>query len=273
MAEIVANGVRLHVQRLTRRHQPNQLEHPVVFIHGLGIDNMSSFYYTLANPVAKAGAEVLLYDLRGYGLSERPPTGYRVDDSVADLAGLLDVLGIDGPVHLVGNSYGGTVALGFTVRYPEQVASMVLIEARAPLPGWAEQWTATIKRTGSRLAGDELERWKAQSRKNARIAAIWTDLIHHTTYVNDLLATEPLTERQLQMIRCPVRAVYGKQSDILHHAHLLGSLLPRCALTVLPDVDHWMLPQAPREVRAIVLDWFTAQTMATQTMATQAGLQ
>jgi len=264
MAEIVANSVRFHVQRLTRRHQPSQLEHPVVFIHGLGIDNMSSFYYTLANPVANAGADVILYDLRGYGLSERPPTGYRVDDSVADLAGLLDALGVGGPVHLVGNSYGGTIALGFAVRYPERVASMVLIEARAPLAGWAEQWTATIRKIGSDLAGDELGRWMAQSRKNARVAALWKDLIHHTTFVNDLLATEPLTESQLRMITRPVRAVYGKQSDILHHAHVLDSLLPRCALTVLPDVDHWMLPQAPRELRAIVLDWFTAQTMVTQ---------
>jgi pimeloyl-ACP methyl ester carboxylesterase len=67
MAEIVARGVRLHVQLLTARDTTHRLAHPVVFIHGLGMDNLSSFYYTLANPVAYLGATVILYDLRGHG--------------------------------------------------------------------------------------------------------------------------------------------------------------------------------------------------------------
>ncbi len=264
MAEIIARGVRFHVQRLAPRHRPHRLEHPVVFIHGLGLDNLSSFYYTLANPVAHAGATVILYDLRAHGLSERPRTGYRVADSVADLAAILDALGVDGPVHLVGNSYGGTVALGFAVAYPERVASMVLIEAHVPIPGWAAQMAATIRKVGSDLTEGELGRWMAQSRKHAGLAALGKDLIHHTTFVADLLATETLAERQLRMFTRPVRAVYGEQSDVLHHAHVLDSLLPRCALTVLPDVDHSVLSQATRVLRAIVLDWFTAETMAMQ---------
>jgi pimeloyl-ACP methyl ester carboxylesterase len=264
MAEITANGVRFHVQRLTRRDRPNQLEHPVVFIHGLILDNLSSFYCTLANPVAHAGADVILYDQRGHGLSDRPRTGYRLSDSVADLAGLLAALGVDGPVHLVGNSYGGTVALGFAVEYPERVASMVLIEARAPLAGWADDMTTTIMKMGSDLAEAELFRWVAQSRKHAGPAALGKDLIHRTTFINDLLTTEPLTENQLRMCTSPVRAVYGRQSDILDHAHVLDDLLPQCALTVVPDVDHLVLAQATRVVRAIVLDWFTAETMAVQ---------
>jgi pimeloyl-ACP methyl ester carboxylesterase len=264
MAEIVANGVRLHVQRLTRPDRPSQVEHPVVFIHGLGMDNMSSFYYTLANPVANTGAEVILYDLRGYGLSERPRAGYGVGDSIADLAGLLDVLGVDGPVHLVGNSYGATVALGFAVEYPERVASMVLIEARVPIEGWVEQWTAGIRKVGADLAEAELSQSMPKSRKHAGLTALWKDLVYHTTFVNDLLATKPLTERQLRLFSRPVRAVYGKHSDILHYAYLLDDLLPQCELTILPDLDHFVLARNPRVVRDIVLDWFTAHTMATR---------
>jgi pimeloyl-ACP methyl ester carboxylesterase len=266
MAEIVARGVRFHVQQLAPRDRPKRLEQPVVLIHGLGVDNLSSFYYTLANPVAHIGAQVILYDLRGHGLSERPRTGYRVSDSVADLAAILDILGVDGPVHLLGNSYGGTVALGFAVAYPERVASMVLIEAHVPVPGWAEQMVTTIRKIGSDLAEyeDELDQWMAQSRKHAGLATLGKDLIHHTTFMADLQATEPLAERQLRMFAAPVRAVYGKQSDVLHHAYVLDGLLPRCALTVLPDVDHSVLPKATRMLRTIVLDWFTAQTMATQ---------
>ncbi|MGA9310858.1 MAG: alpha/beta fold hydrolase, partial [Pseudonocardiaceae bacterium] len=113
MAEITAGGIRFHVQRLAARDRTPRLGPPVVFIHGLCLDNLSSFYYTLANPVAHAGADVIMYDQRGHGLSERPRTGYRISDSVADLAAIRDALGGEDPVHIVGHSDGGAIALSY----------------------------------------------------------------------------------------------------------------------------------------------------------------
>jgi pimeloyl-ACP methyl ester carboxylesterase len=260
MADITARGVRFHVQRLAPAHRTSQPEHPVVFIHGLFVDNLSSFYYSLANPVARAGAAVILYDLRGHGLSERPGTNYGVEDSIADLAAVLEALGVDGPVHLVGNSYGGTVALGFAVAHPERVASMVLIEAHVPVPGWTEQMSATITSIGSNVAAGEFDRWIAAHRKDARLAALVRDMITRTSVVADVLATEPLEENALRALTCPVRAVYGEHSDVLHHARVLEDLLSRFTLTVLPGVDHWVLPKATRALRDIVVEWFTTQS-------------
>lgn len=261
MADVIARGVRFHVQRLAGRDRRHRLAHPVVFIHGLGMDNLSSFYYTLANPLAHAGADVILYDLRGHGLSERPRTGYRVSDSVADLAAVLDALGIEGPVHLVGNSYGGTVALGLAVTDIQRVASLMLIEAHVPIPGWAEQMATTIENIGSDLSAGELGRWMAQSRKHARLAELGKDLIHHTTFVSDLRATEPLTREQLKILTRPVRAVYGAQSDVISHARVLAGTLPRYVLTVLPGVDHSVLSKTTRMVRTIVQDWFAKESL------------
>ncbi|MFO0759254.1 MAG: alpha/beta fold hydrolase [Byssovorax sp.] len=88
MADITARGLRFHVQRLGA---PQEGAPVVVFLHGLVMDNLSSFYFTLANPAAQLG-EVVLYDLRGHGKSARPAAGYGLDEMVADLDALLRAL-------------------------------------------------------------------------------------------------------------------------------------------------------------------------------------
>lgn len=257
MAEILARGVRFHVQRLTPHQSPRHPEHPVVFIHGLGMDNLSSFYYTLANPVAHAGADVILYDLRGHGLSERPPTGYQVQDSIADLTALLDTLAITGPVHLVGNSYGGIVALGFALTHPHRVASMVLIEAHFSVAGWAEQITAEKSTIDTALAENPLRGWLDQlGRKVTRLMDMAEDLLNHTTFLTDLKTTQPIPMNRLRTLTCPVRAIYGEHSDVIDYAHELDTYLPHCMLTVLAGCGHSVLMDATPALREIILDWF-----------------
>jgi pimeloyl-ACP methyl ester carboxylesterase len=261
MAEVTAGGVRFHVQRLAGRSPTGARPvHPVVFIHGLGMDNLSSFYFTLANPLANAGAEVILYDLRGHGMSERPCTGYQVSDSVADLAALLDALGVEGPVHLVGNSYGGTVALGFAIAHPGRVASMVLVEAHFSVAGWAEQIIAERDRIES---GNELRDWLDQlGRKVNRLTDMADDLLKRTTFLADLSAVRPIPMSRLSTLHCPVRAVYGEHSDVVDYARQLNDHLPHCVLTVLPGFGHSVLMDATPALREIVLDWFASQTHA-----------
>ena len=110
MAETTANGLCFHYQSLGAGRGDERL---VVFLHGLVMDNLSSWYFTVANPVATR-TEVLLYDLRGHGKTERPKTGYAVSDHVDDLTALLDALELsDRPLELVGNSFGGILAMAF----------------------------------------------------------------------------------------------------------------------------------------------------------------
>jgi pimeloyl-ACP methyl ester carboxylesterase len=265
MAEVLANGVRFHVQRISpHRGADARPTQPVVFIHGLGMDNMSSFYYTLANPLAHAGAEAILYDLRGHGLSERPRTGYRVDDSVDDLAALLDALGVEGPVHLVGNSYGGTVAIGLAVANADRVASMVLIEAHFTVAGWAEKMEATLCRIGADLAAENKKQWMEKyGRKLSRMAELADDLINGTTFITDLLTVNPIDPSRLQKLTFPVRAIYGECSDVVDYGHQFKEFVPSCELTLLPGFDHSILIDAPAQLREIALDWFATQASVT----------
>jgi pimeloyl-ACP methyl ester carboxylesterase len=247
LADVVANGVRHHVQRLGRG------DRTVVFVHGLVMDNLSSFYFTLANPIAEA-AEVVLYDMRGHGMSERPASGYAVADLVADLAALLDALVIDRPVDLVGNSFGGLVALAFAAAHPDRVARLALIDAHDGTDGWAAQMTSTLG-----LKGDARDDKIAQSfqswlgrhsdRKRTRLARAAEALVEGTTLIDDLRASPPMTRDELSTIRCPTLALYGEASDVRTRGEELAATLPACTLHVLPGCSHSVLWEATAEVR------------------------
>jgi pimeloyl-ACP methyl ester carboxylesterase len=256
VAEVIANGVRFHVQQLTPPGAAAGPRPTVVFIHGLVMDNLSSFYYTLANPCAVAGADVMLYDLRGHGLSERPPLGYALEDSVDDLVALLFELGLDGPVHIVGNSYGGTVGLAFALAYPERVASLVLVEGHFAVQGWGEEMARTLWGIAFGMELEEAQAWVAASgRKMTRMAKKADALINHTSLVEDLLTAVPLPREPLATLACPVLAIYGDESDVVDRARDLGTLVPDFTLNIMHGCGHSILMEVPAHLQAVLAWW------------------
>jgi pimeloyl-ACP methyl ester carboxylesterase len=67
-------------------------------------------------------------DLRGRGLSDKPPGGYRMIDHAVDIIGLLDQLGLD-QVVLGGHSFGGLLSFYLAAHYPERVSHLVVLDA------------------------------------------------------------------------------------------------------------------------------------------------
>ncbi|WP_406205852.1 alpha/beta fold hydrolase [Streptomyces decoyicus] len=251
MALTPAGGLRLHTQRLPGRGGGPT----VVFLHGLVMDNLSSFYCTLAGPVSRAGHEVLLYDQRGHGRSERPPGGYDRDTAVDDLAALLASLGLDRrPVHLIGNSYGGVLALHTALVRPDLVASLVLIDAQLT-GGWVEDMTDTLSVAALGLEHRRLPEQLAAlgRRKQARLTAGADALLNRTTLIEDLAAGSAFTAPDFARLACPVLAVYGEHSELLPGARELVGAAPDCELCVLPGVGHTVLNEATEGLCAAVL--------------------
>lgn len=260
MSHVTANGVRLHVQRIGDA----EADETVVFLHGLVMDNLSSFYYTLG-PALAPHADVVLYDLRGHGRSARPPSGYTVDDGVADLIALLDELGLDRPVHLVGNSYGGVVALGAAIDHPERVASLLLIEAHFAVEGWGHHMAGSLALAAFGLDDDDVATWLDEQggRKLNRLARNAESLIYDTTMLDDLQAVRPISEDELRGIACPVLAFYGEETDLMDRARDLQRLVPQCELHVLAGCTHSVLMEATDVLEDHLLDLVHAGDGAT----------
>ena len=251
MAELEVRGGRFHVQHLSEG------DPTVVFLHGLVVDNSSSWYYTVANPVAQQ-AEVVLYDLRGHGLSDKPATGYTVAEQVEDLMGILDALGIDHPVHLVGNSFGGVLAVAAAVYHPERVAGLVLVEAHVAVDGWREQMVGTLEFAGMFLDHGDVDGWldAVEGRRGRRLARNADQLLHQTSLIDDLAASPAFTQEQLRGITCPVLVICGEHSDVRDWAERLVTVLPSCELHLYLGCTHLVVLEAPADLRADLLSWF-----------------
>ncbi|MFB7663653.1 alpha/beta fold hydrolase [Kitasatospora sp. NPDC056138] len=256
MSFLDLGGLRRHVQRLA----PQDGGPPaatVVLVHGLLTDSLASYYFTLGPALAAAGVEVLMYDQRGHGRTARPATGYRLEHFVDDLAALLDALEVAAPVHLVGNSFGGTVAFGLAVRRPAQVASILAIESEPASRAWAAKLAGILDRAERQLVRESTLAWVAQQRgaHTARLARSAGRLLAQTSLAREVPASRLPTESELRSIGCPVLAVYGTESDLAEQAAWLAGLLPDCRTTLVPGQEHSVLVEAPAKVRALTLSW------------------
>ncbi|MEH0474148.1 alpha/beta fold hydrolase [Streptomyces hayashii] len=256
MAMVDTGGVRLHVQRIGPR-AGRPVTATVVLVHGLLTDSLASYYFTVAPAFAAAGLDVVMYDLRGHGRSERPAQGYTLDHNIDDLEALLDRLAVPGPVHLVGNSYGGTIAFGFAARHPERAASVSLIESEPATAAWAVKLGGILDRVVTQLAHNEPDaiRWISAHRghNTARLAKGAARLARETTLGRDIPASRVLTDAQIAAVRCPVLGLYGGDSDLAELAPRLESALPDCRTVVVPGHEHSVLVEASGTVGGHVL--------------------
>jgi len=97
----------------------------IVMVHGI-TGNLAIWHLEMV-PSLMDSYRITTYDLRGHGYSDMPPTGYTTGDHAADLNSLLSELEIE-RTYLVGHSFGADVALNFTIRHPERVSRLVLVE-------------------------------------------------------------------------------------------------------------------------------------------------
>ena len=113
------NGVTIYYRDIGPRAEP------VILLHGFPETGD-----TFAPAVAALGKRyrLIVPDLRGAGLSQRPPSGYEKKTLATDVKELMDQLKID-RAHVIGHDIGARVAYAFAVQYPERLLSLTVAEA------------------------------------------------------------------------------------------------------------------------------------------------
>lgn len=100
---------------------------PVMLIHGSGPGVSAWANWRQAIPALARDRRVIAPDMVGFGYTDRPAgIQYSMDTWVRQGLDLLDALGLE-KVHLVGNSFGGALAMALAIRAPERVQRLVLM--------------------------------------------------------------------------------------------------------------------------------------------------
>ncbi len=235
------DGIELHVEEMGTGS-------PVIMLHGLLVGNMSTWYMTAAPEVARRH-RVILFDLRGHGLSERAARGYDLARMTSDLESVVLRL-TDQPVMLVGHSYGGLVALTFALRRPERVRKLALVEAPLPPSSLAELEAFLAADPAGMLDALPAHLRSAAGdgrRRGTRFADTIRFLARESSLLDDLRRAEDVPDAVLRELRCPLLAIYGTQSSCRSVGTRLARLVPGASLVELAG-GHFLPLDAPREL-------------------------
>ncbi|GGN04270.1 hypothetical protein GCM10010967_43990 [Dyadobacter beijingensis] len=236
-------NIRLHVQELN----PGGRE-TIIMVHGM-FSNLAVYYFNIAPMLAKH-FRVVLFDMKGHGMSGKVKTGYDLTSMTNDLHDLMDALGIE-KAHLAGYSYGGLVALKMAARFPERVGKLAIIEGPDP----SEQETLAIIDTYSKeflihyienfadttrlLAG------KRQLEKNHRM---YEFLFNETSIRSDMEAEKAFfNDPSVAAIPHETLLIYGEDSNCVPSGRTLASRIPNAKLVLAPG-DHNVPVQQPEVI-------------------------
>ncbi|MBB1042080.1 MULTISPECIES: alpha/beta hydrolase [unclassified Dietzia] len=250
---------------------------PVVLVHGT--PSSSYIWRDVVPRLVEAGYRTHVFDLLGYGLSERPwDTGVdtSITGNVSVLEGMLDEWGLD-TFHLVAHDIGGGIAQRFGVRSPERLRTLTLIDvvsfdsypsertrqqmadgpealAKRPNDEHREHFREWLLSTHSDPAGFDPEALRTYLDFISGPVGQPSFFQHQAAHY-DPVHTMEISDRLHTLGEIPVQLIWGADDtwQILDRAHRLQRAIPGSGLHVIEDCGHFAPEERPAEVAAAVL--------------------
>lgn len=251
---------------------------PVLLIHGSGPGVSAWVNWRLVMPELSRRARVIAPDMVGFGFTDRPDgIEYGMNVWVRHALDLLDALGIE-RADLVGNSFGGGLALALAIAYPQRVRRLVLMGSVgvpfAITPGLDAVWGYTPSFENMRklidlfaysraLVTDEL----ARLRYEASIRPGFQESFSAMFPAPRQNRVDALTSREADIRALPHETliVHGREDKIipLSNAYTLADWINRSQLHVFGRCGHWTQIEHSARFARLVGD-FLAEADATK---------
>jgi 2-hydroxy-6-oxonona-2,4-dienedioate hydrolase len=237
----------------------------VILIHGLGADSR----HWAANVGALAEKfRVIAIDQIGYGQSDKPLMRYTVENFVDYLHGFFEAAKIP-QASLVGNSLGGWVALDFTLRHPQMVEKLVLVDAAGLRPTEAlkmpEGGLKPLSLLNIHWFFDLMQANKEWATTDLGPQAFERHVQNGDTYtiassVAEMATGREFEDRKLKKVHAPTLIIWGRDDMLIplamgeqFHKEIAGS-----QMIVMEGTGHIPMVGKPAEFNQAVANFLTA---------------
>jgi pimeloyl-ACP methyl ester carboxylesterase len=262
MPKVRANGIDIY-------YEITGTGEPLVLIAGLGY---GLWEWHKVIPGLAEHFQVIAFDNRGAGGTDKPEGPYTAQMMGADTAGLLDALEIS-RTHVLGHSMGGFVAQELVLTRPDLVDKLILASTNFGGPNHVPVTPAALAVMMDR-SGDPLD----VIRRGIAVAAAPGFAEAHPDLVQELVAyrltnpvppaqyqaqmavglglmsTEACFEHRLKGVKSPTLIFFGEHDQVVPpaNAELLVGAIPNSTIQMLPDAGHiWMIEQPAAAVAEI----------------------
>jgi pimeloyl-ACP methyl ester carboxylesterase len=262
MPELSVNGASLHYE------STGDGPETIVFAHGL---LWSGDMFGAQVAALSSRFRCLTFDFRGQGQSEVTSAGYDMDTLASDAAALIETLGV-GPVHFVGLSMGGFVAMRLAARRRNLLRSVILLETSADeepkenvgrykLLGNVGRWLGYGLVAGQVMPimfgktfmtdparAPERAYWRARLIRNDR-----TGIQRALAGVIERAPIYP----ELAGVTLPALVIVGDEdvATVPEKARRIASAIPGAELVIIPKAGHSSTIEEPAAVNAAILSF------------------
>jgi len=248
MEKVKVNGVDLAYVR-------RGLGPTLVLVHGYPLDH--SIWDQVA-PLLEGSFDLILPDLRGFGESSTVDIQYSMDTMAADIAGLLDRLGMD-QTFMAGHSMGGYVALAFLRAHAGRLRGFGLVSSQvlADPPDRKEGRYKTAAEVAERGVGVVVEGMAPKLSPDLKLQGELRKLMQVQSAAGVIGALKAMAERDdsaplLQNFQLPLVIVHGTADALIpiERAREVKAAVPRAQLVELSGVGHMPMLEAAKETAA-----------------------
>lgn len=252
---------------------------PVVLVHGT--PSSSLIWRDVVPELVAAGFRAHVFDLLGYGLSERPcdpDIDTSISGQVPILEALLDHWRLE-RLHLVAHDIGGGVAQRFALAAPDRIASLTLIDTVSfdsyPSSRTRQQMQAGLEVLIKKPDAEHrahFEDWllsAVHDKARLRDGALGTYLdfisgpvgqasfFQHQVRHYDPRHTMDIADRMGELGRLPVKLIWGAEDawQVTDWARRLHAAIPGSELDIVEACGHFAMEDRPEALANLVIDF------------------
>lgn len=229
---------------------------PLVLLHGsgMGVSGWENWHGVMSDMAKRH--RVLAPDIVGFGLTERPEGDeYSIKLWVQHLKGFMDALELERPV-LVGNSFGGSVALALAMREPERLSGLVLmgtpagdfVRRSSPSAWYYEPSPENMRGLleefpfDKSLVTDEMVQRRHEMTQLAGGIEAFRKLFPPPGPEGEEQTIRGMPEAKLKDIPLPTLALHGREDEMVppECSFRIARHIPNAELHVFGQCGHWV---------------------------------